>query len=116
MSAYLPPSPDTDNFNAENFKSSLTLAEMEMEIKRMKRLLVRSGKNTDGTATGTQSFGVTFVSAPVIVSTIESNISNHAASIVVHSVTTTGFSYIKYSAGHSIDSAPFYWLANGVVV
>tara|TARA_R110000803_G_scaffold58505_1_gene116654 strand:+ start:1403 stop:1753 length:351 start_codon:yes stop_codon:yes gene_type:complete len=116
MSAYLPPSLDTDKFSAENFKSSLTLAEMEMEIKRMKRLLVRSGKNVDGTATGTQSFGVTFVSAPVVVSTIESDISTHDASIVVHNVTTIGFSYIKYSQGHSMDSAPFYWLANGVVV
>ena len=80
-----------------------------------------SGTNTDGTHTGTQSFPVTFTTAPIVVAQMISGSAGDAFIINVYNVSTTGFEYKKFygvTSTNTINTAAtenFYYIAMGRV-
>ena len=128
MSSYLPPSDNLPSFNPSVFQSSLTDEEVESKIKTLETDMteitssvsgITSGINEDGTHTGTQTFGITYTSAPVVNCQVISSSGNNAFIINVYNVTTTDFKYKKFYAQESSDTVhdstheDFYWIAIG---
>ena len=60
-----------------------------------------AGSCTPQGSSGSVSFGVTFSSTPYVTATIISASTTQAFSVNIHSITTTGFSYIKTVANGS---------------
>lgn len=80
---------------------------------------ITSGLNTDGTSTtGTQSFGITYTSAPVVTCQVVYASTGGYVTVNIHTVTTTGFSYRKFRTGTGGNTSvttdgQFYWNAIG---
>lgn len=79
---------------------------------------ITSGLNDDGTSTGTQSFGITYTSTPVVTCQVVYASAGGYVVVNIHTVTTTGFSYRKYRTGTGGATAvttegEFYWNAIG---
>jgi hypothetical protein len=78
-----------------------------------------SGINEDGTQTGTQTFGITYTTPPIVNCQMISSSGNNAFIINVYNVTTTEFQYRKFYAQVSSDGVfdatdeDFYWIAIG---
>ena len=73
-----------------------------------------------GSATGTVSFGYTFTTPPIVTATIVSNSNAAVFSVLINTVTTTGFSYSKafvyanpVATGGGATSEPFNYIAIG---
>lgn len=125
MSSYLPPTNDLSSFNSQIFQSNLTANELDSKVKSLETTrrtkTIDSGVDTNGTHTGTVSFGVTFASAPVVNGQMISGSNNDAFIINIHTVSTTGFSYSKWygkESNDTINSASgedFHWIAIGEV-
>jgi hypothetical protein len=68
-------------------------------------------------ATGTTSFGYTFANPPVVTATLVSTTSTgYVFSVVVNTITTTGFSWVKHGNNNSSFFVPgegFNWIAIG---
>lgn len=80
---------------------------------------ITSGINEDGTHTGTQSFGITYTSPPVINCQVVSINTDRGFMINIFNVTTTQFDYRKLFAENSTDTIrnsnteKFHWIAIG---
>jgi hypothetical protein len=78
---------------------------------------MRYGTVAGGTSSGTITFSPSMISAPIITSQIISSSSTQTFCINIHTVTTTGFSYVKNwiynnaTAGGNPTSESFYWIA-----
>ncbi len=121
MSSYLPPRKNLESFNSVEFQSSLTSEEIESKVKNLEtKNVIAKGLNDDAASSGTQSFGITYTSTPVITCQVILQTFGGYVSVNIHSVTTTGFSYRKYRTGTggqtSVSSdGQFYWTAIGDV-
>lgn len=96
----------------------ITIGDTKFPVVSSSQQHITSGLNTDGTSTGTQSFGITYTSAPVVTCQIKQNISGNYVVVNVYDVTTTGFSYRKFrtgTGGQTVvnSSGEIYWTAIG---
>jgi hypothetical protein len=69
-------------------------------------------------STGTVSFGYTFANIPIVVGTLQATLTTVNFSLLFHTVTTTGFSYIKSATNNGSTSVgaageAFNWIAIG---
>lgn len=128
MSSYLPPSENLPSFNSSVFSSNLTNDEVDSKIKTIELKKVESsnnqyivsGLNTAGTATGTQTFGVTFDSTPIVVAQIiyDNSPSSRLYQVHVDSINETQFSYsLKYVDSDGVNDASnnFTFIAIGTI-
>lgn len=103
------------------FKSTggITIGNSKYPVVATTQQHITSGINEVKAHTGTQSFGVTYTSAPVVNCQGISSSGNQAIIINVYNVTTTGFTYRKFYAQDSNDTIhttsqdDFYWMAIG---
>ena len=78
---------------------------------------MRFGTVAGGTTSGTVSFSPAMISSPVISANIVSNSSTQVFCINIHTVSTSGFSYIKNwiynngTPGGNPQGESFYWIA-----
>jgi hypothetical protein len=102
------------------FKSTggITIGDSKFPTVATTQQHITSGLNDDGTSTGTQSFGITYTSAPVVTCQVIYQTAGGYVVVNIHTVTTTGFSYRKFRTGTGGATAvstdgEFYWNAIG---
>ena len=134
MSSYLPPRKNLSKFNAEEFKSSLSEAQLKTKLKTSESKLkttvsaslsqyIDSGTyTTDGTNTGDASisFNVTFTAPPILICTLIKNVETRVRCITIKSTSVTGAILHRrktYSTGggDSQDNSDFNWIAIGTI-
>lgn len=96
----------------------ITIGDTKYPIVATTQQHITSGLNTDGTSTGTQSFGITYTTAPVVTCQIKQNVVGNYVVVNIYDVTTTGFSYRKFRTGTGgqtviTTSGEIYWTAIG---